>query len=84
MNRYVVLAYTEKQLLDELRDVTAALKGGSQTVAGMQPGVRHEFAEKSDKELRAIELEIMAALNVLDPDTYPNPAKRMKISTVYV
>lgn len=62
-----------------------ALRGGNQTSAGVEPGVKHEFADKSDKELRQILMDIDAALFLLEPETYPNPEgqKRMKIFTQY-
>lgn len=83
INRYV--GYTKTELEVRLRRANDALDRGNQTVAGLEPGVRHEFAEKSDEELRQIITEILTALNLIDPTTYPASSvqKRMKICTTY-
>lgn len=73
MNRYV--GWTKQRLLARLDLVNDAIDRGNQTVAGLEPGVRHEFAEKTDSELRAIAQEILEALNLLDPTAYPNPER---------
>lgn len=72
MNRYIL--YSKEELIARLRAANDALDRGNQTVAGLEPGVRHEFATKSDAELRAIIRELLAALNLLAPDEFPNPA----------
>ena len=84
-NRYPISLYTETDLVAKYRLVNEVLDRGSQTSAGMEPGVKHEFAEKSDAELRAILKDIMQSLYLINPDKYPNPEtqNRMKICTRY-
>lgn len=79
MTRYT--GYSKEELLLKLRQANEALDRGSVKVVGMQPGVRHEFYEKTDTQLRQIIREIQKALWELDPDTYTNPdtAKVMRV-----
>lgn len=83
VNRYI--GYTKDELVERLKLVNDALDRGSQTGAGIEPSVKHDFAAKKDSELRQIVKDILYALFLLAPDTYPNPEtqKRMKIRTNY-
>lgn len=78
-NRYA--GRSKEWLVARLNLVNDAIDRGSQTVAGVEPGVRHEFAEKSEDELRGIAAELLHALHLLDSTNYPDdPFERPNIT----
>ena len=70
---------------DALQDILAS-GSGSQVVASLSPGMRHEFSDLTQAQIEQQLQRVLYALFVADPVTYPtNPYKKrvMGISTVY-
>jgi hypothetical protein len=83
MNPFITKGLDELELI--FNRLTERIVSGSTTSLSIGPGLRDEFAEKSEQELRQLQRECYERMSQLDPKTYPpaDAKKRMKIVTSY-
>lgn len=62
-----------KELLAHRERIRNRIIGGQRTAVALAPGMRDEYADKSESDLRRLFREVCAALYALDPETYEDP-----------